>query len=183
MSISERLLTAEEFASLSNGDLPRELVRGRLVELNQPMPRHGIICGRISGSLYKYLEQHNIGRMFTNDSGIRTSRSPDSVRGADVCFYNYARYPTSSSLDEYPEAPPNVVFEVRSPSDRNSYVLEKVAEYLEVGVDVVVVVDPQSQKATIYRQDEDERILGLQDCLTVPDQLPGFEIAIDSLFG
>jgi hypothetical protein len=46
---AEKLLTAEEFAALPDDGRPKELVRGRVVLLNVPYPRHGDICSKSSG--------------------------------------------------------------------------------------------------------------------------------------
>ena len=39
----------------------------------------------------------DLGRVVTNDSGIVTQRDPDTVRGADVAYYSYARLPKGGS--------------------------------------------------------------------------------------
>ncbi|HTU92140.1 MAG TPA: hypothetical protein VMF69_18810 [Gemmataceae bacterium] len=47
-SSSQCLLSAAEYAQLLDRGLPTELVRGRVVELNVPAPRHGEICANIT---------------------------------------------------------------------------------------------------------------------------------------
>src|SRR5262245_41468390 len=42
-SAPERLLTAEEYLLLPDDGIPNELVRGRVVEVGVPTPRHGEI--------------------------------------------------------------------------------------------------------------------------------------------
>lgn len=49
---------------------------------------------------------------------------------------------------------PEVVFEVRSPTDRWPKVLEKVGEYLNAGVLAVYVVDPQAETVTMFDADQ-----------------------------
>ena len=46
---------------------------------------------------YRILGNHvydnDLGRVLSNDSGVITERGPDTVRGADVCFYSFVRVP------------------------------------------------------------------------------------------
>ena len=85
MSIAEKLLTIDEYAKLPDAGY-NELVRGRIVEMNPPTPKHGKVCGRISFFLNLFISTHDIGHVTTNDSGVITERNPDTIRGADVAF-------------------------------------------------------------------------------------------------
>src|SRR5207244_1669587 len=134
MSIVQTLLTAEEFARLPDRGRPTELVRGRIVEMNVPFPRHGQVCGQTAYLLKDYLRTDDRGQVVTNDSGVITERDPDTVRGGDVCFYSYTRVPKGPLPQGYLSVVPDAVFEVRSPDDRWSKITAKVAEYLNAGV-------------------------------------------------
>src|SRR5208337_1361980 len=80
------LLTAEEFAQRPDPEYPEELVRGRIVPLPMPKPRHGEICNRVGRILGDCAENRDLGRVLSNDTGIITERGPDTVRGADISF-------------------------------------------------------------------------------------------------
>jgi Uma2 family endonuclease len=43
-------------------------------------------------------------------------------------------------------------------------------------------MNPQRRRVEIYRPDSDVEILGDGDVLTIPDLLPGFEVAIVDLW-
>ena len=86
MSTTETLLTAEEYARLPDNGRPTELVRGRVIEMNPPAPRHGQVCFRVGRIVAEFAEAHGIGQIICNDSGVITERDPDTVRGADVVF-------------------------------------------------------------------------------------------------
>lgn len=91
---STSLLTAEEYMALPDEfDGPTELVKGVLVTIPPPWPRHGEICSRVAYLIGRYLEDHPIGRVLTNDSSMITERNPDSVRGPDVSYYSFDRVP------------------------------------------------------------------------------------------
>jgi len=172
------LLTAEEYRLLPDNGRPTELVRGRLVEMNMPSPRHGYYCGNIAGIVRAHVKEHDLGRVMTNDTGIITGRDPDTVRGADVVFYSYTRLPRGAVPDGYLPVSLEVVFEVRSPTDRWAKIMVKVGEYLDPGVVVVCVLDPQSETLTVYRDDELPRVLAAEDELTLPDLLGDFRVPV-----
>jgi hypothetical protein len=59
--------------------------------------------------------------------------------------------------------------------------LAKVGEYLEAGVGVVCVLDPQTEVLHIYAEDKDEELHG-GDELTIPDHLPGLRVPVRRFF-
>jgi Uma2 family endonuclease len=178
----EPLLTAEQYARLPDTGMPTELVRGKVVEMNVPTPRHGEICATVARLVGNFAAEHGLGRVVVNDSGVVTERDPDTVRGADVAFYSYARVPRGPLPPGYLSVVPELVFEVRSPTDRWSRLLAKVSEYLDAGVGVVCVLDQVSETAQVYRMDEPPRTLHGDDELTFPDLLPGLAIPVRRFF-
>lgn len=179
---TERLLTADEYAKLPDPGYPTELVRGRIIAMNPPIFRHGVVCRKLVHLVQLFLDDNDLGQMTCNDSGVITERDPDTVRGADAAFYSYARLPKDVIPETYPEVSPEVVFEVRSPSDRSSGILRKVSEYLAVGVLRVCVLDPQHRTLTIYSPDQPEDRLDEQATFSLPEILPGFAVPVARFF-
>lgn len=181
-AVAESLLTAEQFAQRPDTGYPEELVRGRIVPLGQPTRRHGQICAAATHILYNHAKTHDLGHVLSNDSGVITERGPDTVRGADIAFYSYARLPKGPLPPTCGPEVPELVFEVRSPSDRWPKVLAKVAEYLNAGVLFVVVLDDERREARLYGADGTDRILGPDDELTFPEILGDFRVAVRQFF-
>ena len=88
-----RLLLSKNTAACRTTAGTTELVRGRVVEVPQPYPYHGYVCMNIGRVVDAFVRARKLGRVMTNDSGVITERGPDTVRGADVCFYSFARIP------------------------------------------------------------------------------------------
>ena len=151
MGVALAALTAEEYCALSTPSCPTELVRGEIIERDFPGCRHGAICGHVAIVLGEHLRQHSVGHCVTNNAGVLTERARDTVRGPDVPFISYERLPKGPLPNGYPDKPPEVVFEVRSPSDRWSELHEKVSEYLKASVLVVCVIDAETQSAHLFR--------------------------------
>jgi Uma2 family endonuclease len=182
-TVAETLLTAEEFGRRPDSGFPEELVKGKVIRMSPPKPLHGYVCNRIDKVLTAHVDAHHLGYVFINDSGVITERGPDTVRGADVCFYSYNRVPEGSLPDEeYLEVAPELVFEVLSSNDRWPKALAKMAEYLSAGVEVVIIVDPKRRVAHIFEQDQPVHVLSENDDLTLPTILGDFRVPVRKLF-
>jgi Uma2 family endonuclease len=179
---STKLMTIEEYSKLPESNVPTELVRGRVVEMNVPKPTHGTVLVRAGRILDEFVEEHELGIVAGGDSGVVTERDPDTLRGADVAFFSYKRLPRNADLDEYLDVAPEIVLEVRSPSDRWAKILEKVAEYLNAGVLRVCVLDPRTKSIRVYRPDEPEQILSADDELTLPEMHVDFRHPVSRFF-
>ena len=114
----------------------------------------------------------NLGRVVSNDPGVVTRREPDNVRGGDVHFYSYAIVPKGPMPRGYWPSP-ELIFEVKSPSDRWVKVIAKAQEYLEAGVLVVVVADPAERRIHIYTPDAATLVLEDSENLELGKLLPG----------
>ncbi len=183
MATVDTLVTAEQLAELPNVGRYTELVRGRIVEVNPPSVWHGYVCTRIGRLAGNFVDEHDLGWLVGNDSGVITERDPDTVRGADLAFYSYQRIPKGTMPKRgYVDVRPELVFEVRSPDDTWAELFAKAAEYLKAGVIIVCLVDPKAQRVVILDNDNAPRILGKDDILTLPEVLPGFEVPVAKLF-
>lgn len=182
MATVESLITAEEFAEMHGIAEPCELIRGEIVVSPPPSFDHGVVCCAIAEVIHSYVRSKGMGRVLTNDSGVVTQRGPDTVRGADVSYYSYAAVPKGERPYPYPKAPPELVFEVRSPSQTWPEVHAKVAEYLAVGVKVVCVADSPSQKVVVHYADKPSVTLSANDMLSLPEVLGEFSTPISVFF-
>lgn len=183
MSTATTLITAEEYAKLPDVGRPTELVRGRIVETNVPIPQHGYVCLNAGAILRDFVRKNDLGRVFSNDSGVITTRDPDTVRGPDVWYVSYQKLSKGPLPDKYLDVVPDLAIEVLSPDHRWRKVFKKVAEYLDLGVPVVCVLDPDHQSAELfYPDDPARRTLSADDELTFPGALPGFSVRVGELF-
>jgi Uma2 family endonuclease len=181
--IKTKLLTAEEFMDADFGEGTFELVRGEVVQMPPSMPEHGVVCNNVAAILWHYGRQSGHGYSLSNDSAVVTERGPDTVRGADVCFYSHAHWPRSQVGTKLPPVPPDLVVEVYSPSNRPGETLDKVGEYLGAGVLLVWVVYPKSRSVAVYRSlDEPPQVLEEGAVIENVPELPGFRCPVADFF-
>ncbi len=176
------LFTAEQFGRRPDPGYHEELVQGRVMAKSVPDRRHGYVCGRADRILGNFVDSHDLGRVLSNDSGVIVERDPDTVRGADIAYYSYARLPKGPLPAGYGPEPPELVVEVRSENDRWREILEKVSEYLNSGVLLVVVLDPEPRAAHVFRAADPPKKLGSEEELTLPGILENFRVRVGRFF-
>ncbi len=180
-TVTTTKITADEFLKMDLGEGLHELVKGEILDVPPPGPQHGFICLN-AGSIFRdYGRRTGHGYAMSNDSVVVINS--ENVRGADVQYFSEARWPSSQVGDDPPPVPPDLVVEVRSPSDRLPDVLDKVADYLRAGVAVVLLLQPKRRSLTIYRDnDDDPIILTESDVLENLPELPEFRCLVGDFF-
>lgn len=179
------LITADQFLQMDLGGGAFELVRGEVIEVTPPMPEHGKVCMNIAFPLELFGRQTGFGYVLSNDSAVQTERNPDTVRGADLCFYSEKRWPKAEVGPSVPPLPPDLVVEVISPGDRPSEISRKVGEYLRAGVAMVWVAYPRRRALEVFRAGDDSGPATFSGSDTVEDlpELPGFRCRVAEFFG
>lgn len=182
MSETTRLVTAEELERLPDDPVNRfELVEGRLVRMSPVSFDHGRIVVRLLFLLQRHLNDTPVG-VVVADVGFKLATNPDTVRGPDIAFLRNDRLPSRGARGFLKE-PPDAVFEVLSPGDRPSEIRRKTTEYLEKGVSMVVVVDPEQSTVTLSRPAAPPTTLRTgNDLLDLSDVIPGFQCDVREIF-
>ena len=173
------LMTAEELLHTSMPNKRTELVRGRLVVREPAGYRHGAVVMNLAIRLGQHVELTGAGQLLAAETGFTLFRNPDTVRAPDIAFVRRERIPTDATA--FPELAPDLVVEVVSPDDRPGETLAKIGDWLEAGVQMVWVIDPERRLARTYRADGTESVLRDADELTGEDVLPGFRCILGSI--
>lgn len=174
-------MTTDEFLRLHGDESGIELVAGKVVEVPGNGCRHGEVCATAAGLISDVVVRENLGRMATNHTFVVTG--PTSCRGADVLFVSYAVMPATVRTPAGALTPPlELVVEVRSPSDTIAEMTNKAHEYLNAGVQVVLVLDPQTDTATVHRLNELPQRFNNGDVVTLPEVSPTFAVPASRFF-
>lgn len=143
---------------------------------------HGQVSGNLATDLGIYLRKTQYGRLLTNDTLVRTEQYPPTFRGPDLQVISFERLPKDQKPAGIADVSPELVVEIRSPSNTWRELIRKAVEYLESDVKAVVLIDPEKQTASIYRSDSNVQTLNVNDTLTIPEILPGFEVPMKTIF-
>lgn len=180
MAVADKLLTAEEFWLLPEGEGKRELVRGEVVEWMPVGGTHGDVVSEMVFRLKGWAKAEQRGYVGT-ETGYIVQRNPDGVRAADVSFVARERIPESGIPEGFWNLAPDLAVEVVSPFETADDIWDKVSDYLAAGTPVVWVIYPRRKQAQVHTPDGLARTLNAVDLLEHP-ALPGFSCKLGDLF-
>jgi Uma2 family endonuclease len=182
MSVAlQRTYTPQDLLAMEDSKI-YELEDGHLVEREMSMLSSWVGAALV-GFVGPYVREHQLGWAWGADLGYTCfPDSPRKVRYPDVSFIRSVRLPGGLSVDEgYCDIPPDLAVEVVSPNERSYKVQKRVVEYLEAGVLLVWVIDPEIRRAHVYRRDGSVVWLREKDELSGEDVIPGFRCRLASI--
>lgn len=182
MTTVTRPITAEELLALPDDGKRRELVRGELRELTPAGSEHGYLALRIASRLERFVDENNLGRTYTAETGFKVATDPDTVRAPDAAFVSRERVEAAGRIAGYFPGAPDLAVEVVSPNDRHSDVVEKSLSWLASGCRMVVVADPERKVVTVYRSRKDIRIITEGEALDGADVVSGWKLPVSEIF-
>lgn len=183
ISEKEGLVTAVDLYNMPDHGGRQELVKGEIVPMSPASTKHGLVAFRLAFEIGKFVEKEALGTIYAAETGFTLARDPDTVRAPDVAFVSADRIPEAGVPETgFWAIAPDLVAEIVSPNDRASEVHDKVADYLNAGVKLVWIIDPQSKSAAVYRTFSDAQLLLAKDTLDGGDVLPGFQLPLAVLF-
>ena len=178
-----KLLTADDLLRLDSQGVRGELVRGVLHETMPAGMKHGEVVAALLAMLWMHIRPGRIGRVFGSDTGVILETNPDTVREPDIAFVSAERLPLDVEISGYCPVAPDLVVEIKSPSDSEQAVDDKAAMWLSHGVRIALVINPDTGTIRVRRPDLPAVILTLDDTLDVGDVLPGFTCAVREILG
>ncbi len=173
--------TMAEFLALPDHDL-YELVDGELAEVHVSN-----LSSLVGGEMFYRLKHHcvgkNLGQVFPCDAYYQCFASrPRNARKPDVSFIRLERLPDGWLADGYFTIAPDLAVEVLSPNDLAYEVDEKIREYLDAGVKLVWIINPEQRWVTVHRADGGIAKLKESDTVDGEQVVAGFSCTVRELF-
>jgi Uma2 family endonuclease len=157
-----------------------EWILGRAVRKVSPKRDHALIQGRL---LVAFLTWARDGGEVGTEWCFRVTPPGEVTRPLvpDVSFVSRARlHGLSRAEKQEPLLAPDVAVEVRSPSDRQVYIDEKIRVYLASGSTLVIVVDPRAEDIIAFDVHGSQRFVR-GETFAHP-AIPGFTLDLEELF-
>ncbi len=177
-----KLLTAGDLLRLSGQGFRGELIRGELHATMSIGINHGRTVTKTVIQLGSFIEPRQLGTLVGSDTGIWLERDPDTVREPDIAFISAEKMPPDADIPGYSEVLPDLVMEIRSPSDSQQEIREKALMWLSFGVRLVWVAHTDTRTVDVYFPDESVLALTQNDNLDGGDVLPGFSCPVRYIF-
>ena len=176
------LVTADELLLMKDDGFRYELVRGELIRMSPAGHRHGRIALNLTGPLFQHVKACDLGTVYAAETGFKLAADPDLVRAPDVAFIRRERVEAVGETGGFWPGAPDLAAEVLSPGETSGEVEDKIADWLEAGTRLVVVVDPENQTVTLHRSREDVRLLTIDDVLEGGEVVPGWTLPVRDVF-
>ena len=174
-------ITAEELLQMPDDGYRYEIIRGELIQMPLPGLRRGRLTSQLAGHIGNYVEAKDLGITLAV-TGYLLSSDPDTVRAPDASFISRERLDEIGETDGYWPGVPDLAVEVISPNDRYTEVEAKVAEWLEAGTRMVIVVNPRRRSVRVHRSPTEVDDLVEGDTIQGGDVVPGWSMPVSGLF-
>jgi Uma2 family endonuclease len=178
------LLTVEQFVAdreeLPDGGRWSELLAGRLLTLQPPTIEHGTAVLNLSKALARFAQREQTGYACF-DLGLIIARNPDTVQFPAVSFFIDG--PMFAEADKVvTDARPALVAEIASTNDRRRNMKQRVTGWLDFGVRLAWVLDPQEKRVHAFSRDRPAEQLAAHQTLRGGLVLSGFSVGVGELF-
>ncbi len=122
--------------------------------------------------------QTNLGYTFSSSTVFKLPNGGN--RSPDTAWIKKERWEalTPEQRRKFPPIAPDFVIELRSATDDLEMLREKMLEYMDAGVELAWLINPQEQQVEVYRQGVDVEVRNLPTELSSESLLPGFKLSL-----
>lgn len=174
-------LTDEQFYQIcmANKDVNLELnAQGELIIVPPVGGESGGQEADLITDLNIWNRKTKLGKVFSSSTIFRLPNG--AKRSPDAAWIKLERWEalTDEERKKFPPLTPDFIIELRSETDRLKTLQEKMQEYIENGLRLGWLINPQAQQVEIYRSEKPVEIVQLPALLSGEDVLPGFELQV-----
>ncbi|NJL10366.1 MAG: Uma2 family endonuclease [Calothrix sp. SM1_7_51] len=122
--------------------------------------------------------QTGLGYTFSSSTVFKLPNGAN--RSPDASWIQKERWEalTPEERRKFPPIAPDFAIELRSTTDDLETLRDKMREYMDAGVQLGWLINPQQQQVEIYRQGQDVEVLFLPTQLSGENLLPGFSLSL-----
>lgn len=143
---------------------------------------HGNREAQLIAALWQWNKQSQLGKAFSSSTGFHLPNH--ALYSPDAAWVELSKWQKldPQELKKFARLCPDFVIELRSESDSLLTLQKKMAEYIENGVKLGWLIDPQKEEVTIYKVGQAPEILAKPKSLSGGDILPDFVCNFDFLW-
>ncbi|BAZ67366.1 MAG: Uma2 family endonuclease [Pelatocladus maniniholoensis HA4357-MV3] len=172
-------LTDEQFYQLCqiNRELQFERTpKGKLIIMPPVGGESGNREAELMIDLGIWNRQTQLGYTFSSSTIFKLPNGAD--RSPDVAWIRRERWEalTPEQKRKFPPIAPDFIIELRSATDDLETLRQKMQEYLDAGVQLGWLINPQQQQVEIYRPGQDVEMRNFPTELSGENILPGFRL-------
>jgi Uma2 family endonuclease len=172
-------LSDEQFWRLCKVNRDMALERTAQGELVIMSPVGGVSGGReadLITDLSIWNRQTGLGKVFSSSTIFKLPAGGD--RSPDVAWVRLDRWEalTLEEQEKFPPICPDFLIELRSRTDALKLLQDKMQEYLDSGLRLGWLINPQDEQVEIYRYNQPVEVLQFPVSLSGEDVLPNFTL-------
>jgi Uma2 family endonuclease len=174
------VLTVQDLEKMQSQlpDYRLELVGGEVIVMSPSGYESDEVAFEFGRQIGNWVRPRKLGRVTGSSAGFNLPNS--DTRAPDVSFVQAERLRRSPR--SFAELAPDLMVEVKSPSDSLTALRAKIDQFLELGTRVGILINPEMSWVEIRRSNQEAITLHNGDVLTVPDLLPGWEVRVEDLW-
>ncbi|WP_017292888.1 Uma2 family endonuclease [Geminocystis herdmanii] len=181
----ELQLNDEQFFELCHKHKDLRFERNAQGDLIIMPPTGGLTGNRNADLTYQLIawnRQKKLGKVFDSSTGFKlpngANRSPDASFLTLEKWHNL----TPSQQEKFLPLAPDFVIELKSPSDKLTDTQKKMEEYIDNGVKLGWLINPEQKEVEIYRQGQEKDVLNNPKIISGEDILPDFTLYLTEIF-
>jgi Uma2 family endonuclease len=174
-------LTDEQFYKIcqNNRELKFErAAKGKLIIMSPVGGESGNREADLIADLVIWNRQTDLGFTFSSSTIFKLPNGAD--RSPDAAWIRRERWQalTPEQRRKFPPIAPDFVIELRSATDDLETLRQKMQEYMDAGVQLGWLINPQQQQVEIYRPGQEVEVKNLPTELSGEQVLPGFSLTL-----
>jgi Uma2 family endonuclease len=136
----------------------------------------------VAAQLWIWAQKDGKGLAFSSAAGFTLSNH--STRSPDASWIQYERWNAlpEEAKNQFAPIDPDFVVEVKSPSDSLRELRKKMREYLEVGVRLGWLIDPNKRSVEIYRPGKEVERIENASSVSGDPELAGFVLDLGKVW-
>jgi Uma2 family endonuclease len=177
-------VTPEQFdrLCLNNPDLRLELTKdGELIVMPPTGGETGEKNLNLGSQVYIWNDRTELGRVFDSSTGYDFTSIGGGKMSPDVSWIEKSRL-EDIGIKGFIRVVPDLVIELRSPSDKLNYLQAKMQEYQRLGVRLGLLINPQDRQLEIYRLRQTVEVFESPLSVDCGDLMPGFMLDLSKIW-
>jgi Uma2 family endonuclease len=178
-------LTHEDFSQLcqANPEIAFELTaQGELVIVSPVGGEGGSQEADLIIQVGIWNRQTQLGKVFSSSTIFRLPNGAE--RSPDTAWVRLERWKSLTAEEQkaFPPICPDFAIELRSPTDRLKPLQAKMQEYIDNGLKLGWLIDPQNRRVEVYHPEQAVEVLESPTSLSGENVLPGLVVDVSQIF-